>query len=144
MKLTVIPEWAARWMCLSALVTLLTACASPARRTESCERRAVLADACIRVESLAEWEPLDDRTLLLRAPDAIRGHLLGLGRPISSLSMSDEIDVVDGDLDRLICPCGHDEILVEELPGSAAPIASIEYLSEKRTAELLGVRSTIL
>lgn len=59
------------------------------------------------------------------------------------LFLADEIDVVDGDLDRLICPCGQDAIGIEALPGGSARISSIEHLSEKRTVELLGVRSAI-
>jgi len=43
-----------------------------------------------------------------------------------------------------LCPDGIDRILVEECSCTPVSIASIEYLSEMRTAELLGESSTIL
>jgi len=101
-------------------------------------------DACIRVQSLSEWEPLDDRSLLLSPPGSPRSHLITLATPINGLRHAGEIDVIDGDLDGFICPNGVDGILVEECLCASANIASIEYLSEKRTAELRQEPPTIL
>ena len=93
---------------------------------------------CIDVETLSDWQPVDDQQLLLWAPGDRRSHLLTLASPIVGLLFAEELDVVDGDLDGLICAHGGDEILVEDRPGGSASIAAIEYLSEKRTAELRG------
>jgi hypothetical protein len=95
------------------------------------------------VEQLAQWESLDESTVLLWAPNTSRAYLIGLGRPIAELLLVDDIDIADGDSDRLICPCGRDG-LVEIGSGHSARIVTIEYLSEQRTAELLGGEGTVL
>jgi hypothetical protein len=92
----------------------------------------------VRVEELAEWEPLDERSLLLSAPETPRAHLITLATPIEDLRSAGDIEVIDGDLDGFICPNGVDAIIVEDCSCASTSIASIEYLSEKQTAELLG------
>jgi hypothetical protein len=89
------------------------------------------------VEQLAEWEPIDASSFLLWAPNESRAHLIRRGRPIEELLWVDDIDLADVDSDRLICPCGRDGV-VEISSGRSARIIAIEYLSEQRTAELLG------
>jgi hypothetical protein len=80
---------------------------------------------------------VDDAQLLLWAPGERRTHLLTLASPIVGLLFAEEVDIVDGDLDGWICAHGRDRVLLpEDLPGGSASIAAIEYLSEKRTAEL--------
>lgn len=126
-----------------AMMVFLTACAAAPELTDTCEQRAALAHACIPVESLAEWESIDDRTLLLWAPEATRAYLIRLTSPIQDLTQVEEVEVADVDSDRLICACGRDGLL-DALSGRSSRIASIEYLSEQRTAELLGPPSAIL
>jgi hypothetical protein len=115
-----------------ALAATLGACASPIPNSAG----ETSADDCIHVEALSDWQPLDEYHLLLWAPGDGRAHLLMLASPIAALPFTDELDVVDGDLDGLICDVGRDEIFVATGPGGSAPIASIEYLTEERTAEL--------
>ncbi len=93
---------------------------------------------CIGVERLAVWEPLDESTLLLQAPGERRAHLLRLATPIVGLMLTQELEVADGDLDGLICPGGMDTISTAPPSGEPATITSIEYLTERQTAELLG------
>jgi hypothetical protein len=126
-----------------ALTALLSACATAPEQAATCEQRAAVAHACIPVESLAEWESIDDSTVLLWAPGATRAFLLRLRRPIQDLTQLQEVEIADGDDDRMICACGKDGI-VDALTGRSARFASIEYLSEQRTAELLGPPSSIL
>jgi hypothetical protein len=102
------------------------------------------ASACIRVEDLAEWEPIDNRTILLSVPGNRRGYLITLATPIEDLRLADAIDVIDSDLNGFICADGVDEVFAAECSCASASIASIEYLTEKRTAELLGEGPTIL
>ena len=132
-----------RRMVALVLAAFLTGCAAAPELVDTCERRAALAHACIAVESLAEWESIDERTVLLWAPEATRAYLIRLTRPIEGLMQVEEVEVADVDSDRLICACGRDGIL-DALSGRSSRIASIEYLSEQRTAELLGPPSTIL
>jgi hypothetical protein len=126
-----------------ALTALLSACAAAPQLADTCVQQAAIAHACIPVESLAEWESVDDSTVLLWAPGATRAFLLRLTRPIQYLTQLQEVEIADGDSDRMICACGRDGI-VDALSGRSARFASIEYLSEQRTAELLGPASSIL
>jgi hypothetical protein len=114
----------------------LSACTSAPYLARQCEQEAVRLHNCIPVEQLAEWDSLDDSTLLLWAPGTSRAYLLRLGRPLGDLTLVDDIDIADGDQDRMICPCGRDGV-VEGRSGQSARILAIEYLTEQRTAELL-------
>ena len=98
-----------------------------------CEEHARQSESSIRTEDLGQWEPLDDRTLLVWAPHSTRAHLIRLGSALAGLMETEAVAVIDGDHDEVISPCGHDAIMVDD---DAAEITSIEYLSEKRTAEL--------
>jgi hypothetical protein len=100
--------------------------------------------ACIRVEDLAEWEPLDNRSILLSVPGQPRGHLITLVAPIEDLRIANDLEVIDGDLNGFICADGVDQVFAAECSCSSASIASIKFLSEKRTAELLREGPTIL
>jgi len=131
------PSAAAR-ACAIAVAAALSACASAAAKPQAAVRGAASRAVCIDVETLSDWQPVDDQQLLLWAPGDRRSHLLTLASPIVGMLFAEELDVVDGDLDGLICAHGEDEILVEDRPGGSASIAAIEYLSEKRTAELRG------
>ena len=63
---------------------------------------------------------------------------------IEDLRLASELDVIDGDLDGFICAEGVDSVFAAERLCLSASIASIEYLSAMRTAELLGEVPTIL
>ena len=126
-----------------ALTVSLSACAAAPELPDTCEQRAAVSHACIPVESLAEWESINESTLLLWAPEATRAYLIHLTRPIQDLMQVEEVEVADGDSDRLICGCGRDGVF-DAVSGGSSRIASIEYLSEQRTAELLGPPSLIL
>ncbi len=115
------------------LVTLglLLAGSSVALATPGCEAR---TRESIPAERLADWEPLDDHTLLVWTLNDARAHLLTLDRPLPGLLGAPTLFLVTHDHRRDISPCGQDEVVV---PGSgAARITAIRYLSEKRTAEL--------
>jgi hypothetical protein len=122
---------------VSAAVFALSACSSSPHSAAVATHHPDSLGRCIRVEDLSEWQPLDDRSILLSAPGNPRSHLLTLAAPIDDLVLAGDIEIVDGDLNGLICADGVDEIFVEECSCSSAKISSIDYLSEKRTAELL-------
>jgi len=129
---------AAAAACLVAAAAAVSACASSAGKPAVAVHRAGTTGVCIDVKTLSRWEPVDDQQLLLWAPGERRVHLLTLASPIVGLQFAEEVDVVDGDLDGFICAHGGDRVLpVDDFAGSAS-IAAIEYLSEKRTAELCG------
>lgn len=131
------------------LVVLLGACAiagcAHARPNERVQLDPIMStDACIRVKDLAEWEPLNDRSILLSGPGNPRGHLITLATPIEDLHLASDLDFIDGDLDGFICAGGVDQVFAAECSCASASIASIEYLSERRTAELMGEEPIIL
>lgn len=106
--------------------------------------RSASSEGCIRVADLAEWQPLSEGSILLSAPGERRGYLITLATPIEDLPGANDLEIIDGDLDGFICAGGIDQVYAAECFCASASIAAIEYLSEKRTAELLGEEPTIL
>jgi hypothetical protein len=106
--------------------------------TSGCEIRAIRSQEVLVGASLENWEPVDDRTVLIWTGHETRAHLVRLDRPLSGLTAAPIIDLVDGDGDRSISPCGHDGIRIGggQDDGTVARIVSIEYLSYRRTMEL--------
>lgn len=123
---------------LVALVALLAWSRVAAAATSACEIRAVRSQEALVGASLESWEPVDDRTVLIWTGRERRAHLVRLDRPLPGLTAAPIIDLVDGDRDRNISPCGHDGIRIGDGQGdgTVARIASIEYLSYSRTTEL--------
>ena len=125
---------------LIVLVALLASSrdVAAAAATSDCETRATRSEEVLVGASLQNWEPVNDRTVLIWAGHETRAHLVRLDRPLSGLTAAPIIDLVDGDHDRSISPCGHDGIKIGDGQGdgTVARIVSIEYLSYRRTAEL--------
>lgn len=119
-----------------ALLALLLVSPSALAARGSCEIRAARSQEAIPVEALANWEPLDDRTLLIWSSDEMRAHLVQLDHPIPGLSAADVIVLIAGNHGRTISACGHDGILVQGVGGGVARIVSMRYLSARRTAQL--------
>lgn len=124
---------------LVALAALLAwSCGVAAAATSACEIRAVRSREALAGARLENWEPVDDRTVLIWTGGERRAHLIRLERPLPGLGAAPIIDLVDGDRDRSITPCGHDGIRIGDGQGdgTVARIVSIEYLSYSRTTEL--------
>jgi hypothetical protein len=122
---------------LLAPLPALVACATLSRTADAPAQKSAGEGECLRAAGLSQWEPLSDRELLVWPLGSTRAHLLRLATAIPGMADAGELEVVDTDLNGWICPDGRDAILVEECNCGSASIASIEYLSEKRTAELL-------
>lgn len=123
---------------LAALVPLLAATPDVAAAASSCEARAARAHQLLLGRSLDNWEPLNDRTVLIWTRHSRRAHLVRLDRPLEDLTAAAVLVLVDGSHDGRISACGNDGIAIGDGPGigPVARIVSIELLSEKRTAEL--------
>jgi hypothetical protein len=106
--------------------------------TSVCEIRANRSQEVLLGASLENWEPIDDRTVLIWTGHETRAHLVRLDRPLSGLTAASIINLVDGDGDRSISPCGHDDLKIGggQDDGTVARIVSIEHLSYWRTMEL--------
>lgn len=110
--------------------------ATPA--TVDCEARAARAHQVLLADSMENWEPLDDRSVLIWTEHSPRAHLVRLDRAVAGLAAAAVIYLVDADSDGYISPCGRDGVVIGERPGDrqVARIASIELLSARRTADL--------
>lgn len=127
-------------MCV--VILACTACTSLRSRSPISNGAAPLG-ACFPAESFEEWEPIDDRSLLLWASGAERPHLVTLETPKANLLLTSDFEIVDIDLDGLVC--AHlDSIQSTDHPEERARIASIEPLSAKRIAELLATWPAVL
>ncbi|GEM_PF-4521667 len=125
--------------CFVALVALLAASRSVSAAVSRCEARAIHRHETLRAGTLANWEPVDDQTVLIWTKHASRAHLVKLAEPLLGLTAADVITLLDGDDDEAISPCGHDGLRLgdaSEEAASAVRIVSIELLSQKRTAQL--------
>lgn len=123
---------------LVALIALLLGCVAAAAATSECEIRAARSQEALAGASLENWEPVNDRTVLIWAGRDARAHLVRLDRPLYGLMAAPVIDLIDGDHDRTISPCGQDGIMIGNAQGdgSFARIVRIELLSYRRTIEL--------
>jgi hypothetical protein len=90
--------------------------------------------ACIPSKIMAEWQPLDDSSILVWSRDGTHAYLLVVEEPIAGLAAAENIFIYDADLDGLICAGGHDRIATEESARDGASIASIELIGGEWTA----------
>jgi Family of unknown function (DUF6491) len=108
--------------------------AIPAKYAATAGRHAVGAQDSIPAARLANWEPVDEQTLLVWTLHDSRAHLVTLDHPIQGLLDAATIVLITPSTYPNICACGLEELMVPG--GGAARITSVQYLSEKRTAEL--------
>lgn len=113
-----------------------TTCVAAA--ASACEQHAVRAQQVLFGGALDNWEPVDDRTVLIWTNHSLRAHLVKLKDPLHGLMAAPVIVLVDGDHDGRISPCGHDGIILGDGAdgGHVASIVSIKLLSARRTVQL--------
>ena len=123
---------------ITTLLVLLAAVHAATATTLGCETRAARAHRVLIADRMENWEPLDDRTVLIWTKHSGRAHLLRIDREITGLTDAAVLYLVDADGDGRITPCGRDGIVIGDGAEvmQVARIASIELLSAKRTAEL--------
>lgn len=123
---------------IATLLALLAAGHDAAATTLSCEARALRAHRVLLANSMENWEPLDNRTVLIWTRRSRRAHLLRVDRALAGLTDAAVLYLVDPDHDGHITPCGRDGIAISDRAEvtQVARIVSIELLSAKRTAEL--------
>lgn len=118
------------------LAALLAVAPHVLAATPSCEAQAISSHDVLRAETLANWEPVDDRTVLIWMEHSARARLVRLSRPLEGLASAPIIMLVDGDGDRTISACGHDALTLSYDEREKVRIVSIERLSERLTAAL--------
>ena len=128
-----------RWVSpIAILVALLASSRIAVAAADGCENRAARASQVIFAPSLENWEPVNDRTVLIWTGRDPRAHLVRLDRSLDGLTGASIIVLVAGDNDLSISACGHDGITIGggQGDGTVARIVSIELLSYRRTLEL--------
>lgn len=103
-----------------------------------CEAQALRSHEALRPENLANWEPLDDQTVLIWMKHSARARLVRLSKPLDGLTSAPIIILVAGDGGRTVSACGHDALTLSYDEREKARIVSIERLSERLTAALDG------
>lgn len=121
---------------LGILVSLLGGLQCAAAAASTCEARALAAHEVVPGGRLDNWEPLSERAVLIWTKHSARAYLVSLDRSLEGLGAAPVIDLVDGDHDDSLSPCGHDGVAITDGNGTIAHIVSIELLSLRRTAEL--------
>lgn len=122
-----------RWLFLAALLLASTRVLAA---TSQCEARAARGHETLLAWGLANWEPLDDRTVLIWTKHSSRASLVKLARPLDGLTSADIISLVDRDGDGTISACGRDALTIGYDESDAVRIVSIRLLSERRTVAL--------
>lgn len=125
------------WTCLlGAAAALLLFAHRAVAATPSCDARALARHEALRAEQLDNWEPVNDRTLLVWASGSLRAELVKLDRPLEGLADAPILLLIDSDHDRVISACGDDAVAIGDAQSQQARIVSMELLSQKRTAQL--------
>ena len=121
---------------IAAVLALFAAMRAGA--TTACEAHAARTHQVLLADSLDNWEPVSDRTVLIWTRHSTRANLVRLDKPLAGLADASFIYLVDGDHDTRISPCGRDGVAIGDGTGvgQIARIVSIEPLSDKRTTEL--------
>ena len=119
----------------AALPFLLAGCVTPGL-PEGVASNPETEMMCIRYGRVADWYALDDRTLLVWTANRRRAYRVELVSSIFGLERENKLAFLDQNRDGQICTYGRDAVLTDS-PQSPATIASIRYLSEARTRELM-------
>jgi len=104
--------------------------------TSQCESHAARDHKTLLAWRLENWEPLDNRTVLIWTTHSSRASLVKLARPLDNLTSADIISLVDRDGDGTISACGRDAVTIGYDESGAVQIVSIRLLSERRTVAL--------
>ena len=122
-----------RVVLIAALLAVVpTALAS----TALCEARAVRSHQVLHAESLENWEPVDDQTVLVWMRHSTHARLVRLSRPLPGLTSAPIIVFVAGGDNRTISACGRDALMLNYAGSEKARIVSIQRLPAGLTAAL--------
>lgn len=123
---------------IATLLVICTAAYDVRATVPGCETRAARVHQVLRASSMSNWEPLDNRTVLIWTKDSARAHLVRLDRALAGLTDAPMIYLVDADRDGRISACGRDGIVIRDGRDvtQVARIVSIELLSVRQTADL--------
>ena len=118
------------------LAALLAVAPEALAATARCEAQAVRSHQVLHAERLANWEPVDNQTVLVWMRHSTRARIVRLSRPLQGLTSAPIIIFVSGDGDRTISACGRDALTLSYDESEKVRIVSIQRLSARLTAAL--------
>lgn len=127
--------------CVVLVIALLAVAPTALASTALCEARAVRSHQVLHAERLANWESVDDQTVLVWMRHSTHARLVRLSRPLQGLTSAPVIIFVAGGDDRTISACGRDALMLNYAGSEKAGIVSIQRLPAGLTAALDAARA---
>ena len=125
------------------LRTILTVCApllvagcAAAPTTSAGDRAAAESDTdCIRSALITDWEPIDDRNLIVY--EGRRPYHVELAQTCFGLDFATMVAFYDRRADERICGYGFDRVIVDRTIPEACSIAGVDELTDEQAEDLM-------
>jgi hypothetical protein len=115
---------------------LLAAGCAAAPPTSAGDRAAAESDTdCIRSALITDWEPIDDRNLIVY--EGRRPYHVELAQTCFGLDFATMVAFYDRRADERICGYGFDRVIVDRTIPEACSIAGVDELTEEQAEELM-------
>lgn len=119
----------------TAFIALLLAGCAAGPPESAGDRAAAERDTdCIRSAAITNWEPIDDRNLIVY--EGRRPFHVELAQTCFGLDFATMIAFYDRRADERICGCGFDRVIVDRTIPEACSIAGVDELTEEQAEEL--------
>ena len=120
---------------LTFFAALLAAGCTATGPTTAGDRAAEETDTdCIRSALITDWEPLDDRSLIVY--EGRRPYHVELAQTCFGLDFATMVAFYDRRADERICGYGFDRVIVDRTVPEACSIAGVDELTEAQAEEL--------
>ena len=120
---------------LLVVVVPLAGCAGAAATTDAEDRAAAVRDTdCIRTPLITDWEPLDERNLIVY--ESRRPYHVELTQTCFGVDFAEMIGFFDRTPDERICGFGRDRVIVDQAIPETCGIASVDELTVEQAEEL--------
>ena len=121
---------------LTICAPLLAAGCAAAPPTSAGDRAAAESDTdCIRSALITDWEPIDDRNLIVY--EGRRPYHVELAQTCFGLDFATMVAFYDRRADERICGYGFDRVIVDRTIPEACSIAGVDELTEEQAEELM-------
>lgn len=120
---------------LTFLAALLASGCAATGTTDAGDRAAAETDTdCIRSALITDWEPLDDRSLIVY--EGRRPYHVELAQSCFGLDFATVVGFYDRRADERICGYGFDRVIVDRTIPESCSIAGVDELTEEQAEEL--------
>jgi Family of unknown function (DUF6491) len=93
-------------ICLAALLAPIAAAAADSAKP------ATDGNDCVFSGTINDWRPLDDRHLVIWAPNRKDAYLVSLSFPLTNLKSRESMAIIDNNGDGRLCGYGMDQIVI--------------------------------